>query len=95
MRTIHEYTVLPGKDTQMLKNAVIIDVHSQGPRRENICVWAIVDTDEHLVDRKILVFGTGHELERNAGRGDYLGSVHDVYGQLVFHLFDLGEVRID
>ena len=59
----------------------------------NVCVWAAVafDPDEPKAKRRILLAGTGWELDSTPTflAGQFLGTVN--VGQLVWHFFDGGE----
>ena len=59
-----------------------------GLQRGEIHVWAIVDQDAPLVNRALLVRGTGHPM-RGADMFPHVGTVF--MGSLVFHVFDAGE----
>ena len=68
------------------RGARLLYAREQG---ENVCVWALVDLKEVATSRTLLVYGTGHPIER---AGPYLGSAHLDGGRLVFHVFeDAGE----
>jgi hypothetical protein len=51
-----------------------------------LCVWAEIDTDHPICDRKIQLVGTGHEV---LSGGVYIGTAKD--GPFVWHVYDLGE----
>lgn len=56
-------------------------------------VWAIVDPEAPKVLRKIDVRGTGYELSDSLGKHNYIGSAQILSGRLVYHFFDMGEVK--
>lgn len=94
-RAIYKYTIEPPRTgrvatVRMKQGAEILTVQTQG--RNVICLWAIIDTEAAEVPRKIDIMGTGWDFEP---KGKYLGTVQvdegPFYGNLVFHLFDLGE----
>lgn len=85
MKTIWKYK-LETKDSQtidMPKHAKILTAHVQG---NDICIWAIVETNNSFVPRIIEVFGTGHHMPEH--RRKYISSVLMFNGNLVFHLFE-------
>jgi hypothetical protein len=55
-------------------------------------IWALVDPDGALVERRVLTAGTGHPIE---GRPPYVASYQLLDGALVFHVFDGGEDYAD
>jgi hypothetical protein len=58
------------------------------PVLSNPTLWALVDTDKPMVDRKLLMRGTGHEVPE-PWEATYVGSA--VCGLFVWHIFDGGE----
>lgn len=50
-------------------------------------LWARVEPEARLVNRKIRISGTGHD----SAEGHYIGTVQLAEGRLVFHVFDQGE----
>lgn len=89
MITIHKYT-LGMADTQtvrMHEGARLLSVQVQ---HDVACLWALVDTDREKVSRKLEIRGTGHDCER-LQLAAYVGTFQVDDGDLVFHLFDLGE----
>lgn len=63
-------------------NVAIID--------EIVRIWAVVNTDEPLVERRIMVHGTGHQMDANLCYL-YIGTVIDAV-DLVWHVFEVKEV---
>lgn len=60
-------------------------------QHEQVCLWASVNTELKDVGRLIRVVGTGHRYYEDFLRG-YIGTVQQAGGQLVWHLFDQGEI---
>jgi hypothetical protein len=88
VKTIYKYH-LALTDVQhitTLKGAIPLTVQMQ---RDQLCLWAKVDTDRPYVLRKFAVVGTGNRCEYD----EYVGSVQ--IGIFVFHVFDLGEVLME
>ena len=52
-----------------------------------LCIWAEVDPNAPLVDRQILLFGTGHELP--SPTAIFIATVKD--GPFMIHVYDQGE----
>jgi hypothetical protein len=91
MRTIFKYPleVADNQVVRMPAGATILTVQTQWGAP---CIWAIVDDAQPNVNRKLLVVGTGHKLPLDCGQ--YVGTFQVEVGSadLVFHVFDLGEV---
>ncbi len=76
---------LESRMLQMPRGAQILTVQVQN---EVTCVWAICDKEASQVTRRLVVVGTGWEIEP---KGTYIGSFQLHGGVLVFHVFDEGE----
>lgn len=89
MKTIFKYPLeLAGvQSVRMPAGATILTVQLQAGVP---CVWAITDSAQPKVSRRLLLVGTGHALPDDHGR--YVGTFQPPRG-LVFHVFDLGEVE--
>lgn len=48
------------------------------------CLWALVDEKATLKTNTVLIYGTGHQVDK---RGKYLGTFQLGNGSLVFHVF--------
>lgn len=59
---------------------------------EILIVWAIIDPVEDKVRRRLFVVGTGHPIHDEMAELPFVGTVLMSQGELVFHLFDGGEV---
>ena len=82
MKTIWKYDVKPGVTTiSMPEGACILTVQVQSGSPK---IWALVDTEWPPADRRIEVFGTGHEMP--FGHRGYIGTFQ--LGKLVFHVFE-------
>jgi hypothetical protein len=52
------------------------------------CIWALTTTDDLvLTARRVLVVGTGRELPPLTTPDEYLGTVQEAGGALVWHVF--------
>lgn len=94
MKTIHKFElydhVLARKDGQTLQlpeSAVILSVQLQ---QGTLCVWALVDTERPLKDRKFIMVGTGQPCDHLAASAIHVGTFQFLQGALVLHLFDCG-----
>jgi len=55
-----------------------------------LCLWAMVDPDAKLVEAKFRIIGTGNPAE-GVARFDYLGTVQNLGGGLIWHVFAVFE----
>ncbi len=81
MRKIFKYPIrlTPLQDIEIPEGAYFLDVQLQ---EKQICIWAIVDTEREKEQHKIVIRGTGHDVQEDI---DYLGTVQqDGY---VWHIF--------
>lgn len=87
MKTIWKYgfDTLDSWTFTMPRGAVLLTVAAQF---DAACLWALVDPEQPSVERKILIYGTGHSIERN---DPYVGTYQLAGGSLIFHVFDAGE----
>lgn len=79
-------------DTQSLafpRAAIILSVQVQNGRPQ---IWALVDPGAPVVPRKFALRGTGHDAT-GMGWAKFIGTFQMHGGDLVFHLFDLGEAN--
>lgn len=70
----------------------VLTVQTQGGQP---CLWALVDPDGPVTERRFRVYGTGHAVKdrpsdsRQHRRADeYVGTFQLYDGQLVFHVFE-------
>lgn len=62
------------------------------PQNNLPTLWALVDLAAPMVKRDFLIFGTGHPLDVALwSRPIYVGTVQTHGGNLVWHVFDIGE----
>ncbi len=66
----------------MPKGAEVLHVDAQN---DQPCIWAMVNSDEPMEDRRFLLFGTGLVVPHM--KIMHLGSFQMRGGRLVFHLF--------
>lgn len=90
MKTIYKYRIEihDSIEVMMPQGAKILTVQEQ---HGMATIWAIVDTDRTDVKRVLQIVGTGHDLTDRI-MGDYIGTFQIDSGNLVFHVFDRGEI---
>lgn len=69
------------------QGAQLLSVQAQ---HGNVCLWALCDETAPPVQRRIVFVGTGHNANAAEG-GTYVGTFQLNNGNLVFHVFALGE----
>jgi hypothetical protein len=83
-RTIWKYPLQIGRNTiQMPAGARVLTVQSQAGTP---CLWALVFPHQEQEARVFDLYGTGHPMPANCG--EYVGTVQDYGGQLIWHIFD-------
>ena len=76
------------QDVEMPRGARFLHVAAQ---QEQLYLWALVRPHEPItVRRRIRVVGTGQEISANDS-DNYIGTAMLFGGDLVWHVFDLGE----
>ncbi len=86
MKTIFKYTLEP-KEQQSIEvpdGAEFLTVQIQ---HDVICVWAIVDPSKKKTTELFFIVGTGHPLPKQPNYLQYVGTVQELGGSLVWHLF--------
>lgn len=92
MKVIYKYPLtVGGQYVKMPLQSKLMNV-GLDPQGE-LCIWAIVDPDQPLIEIVFGVFGTGQEISEKVDLGRYLGSVTS--GQFVWHVFLIGVVKTD
>ena len=86
--TIWKYGIKVGDNVciRMPKDAELLPVQVQ---KGQVCIWAIVNSENEYEDRYFHIYGTGHDIPVDILRsGIFLGTfqLHD--GDLVFHMFE-------
>lgn len=82
---IHKYPIqIKDKfNIEMPIGAKILTVQVQG----NVpCIWALVDTEQHLEIRYFILVGTGQPLDEFYG--NYIGTIQQEHGYFVWHIFE-------
>jgi hypothetical protein len=89
-KIIYKYHVPLGGDfsLEMPEGAKLLTVQNQYGDHK---LWALVDTDAPIRERRFAMYGTGFDLEEQHESAAYVATAQFGGGQLVLHLFDLGE----
>lgn len=65
------------------RDSKILCVNSQ---RNDICIWAMINTDSEMLSRTFNIFGTGWPM---SGRSiTYIGTCQTHEGKFVWHVFE-------
>jgi hypothetical protein len=83
MKTIWKYP-LNITDTQVVKMPQRANVLSAADQYGELCMWALVDTEHELEDRKVQIIGTGNPANLE-GRWQFVASVQQ--SVFVWHVF--------
>ena len=85
MKTIHKFklNILGYQKINIPQYSKIIHVGIQDNR---ICMWVIVDTDDSLKGRGIVIVGTGYMIPKNECRLEYLETVQ--LNSYIWHIFE-------
>lgn len=86
MRTVFKYPlkITDQQTISMPYGAIPVAVQFQF---EQLCLWAMVDTDQGPEPRTIYIVGTGNPATCLTSSAEYLGTVQQFGGQLVWHVF--------
>lgn len=84
MKAVYKYNLHPYARNMMPVGAKPLSVHAQG---NDLCLWALVDTEAELENREFVIVGTGHEVHDHAG--EFIGSALLAGGTLVLHVFEV------
>jgi hypothetical protein len=90
VETIYKYPLPsdPLSAINMPMGAKVLCVKTQGG--QDICLWAIVDTDAAYEFRRFCVIGTGKSIPRSDGTTlKYIDTVLLFGGKLVYHVFEV------
>jgi hypothetical protein len=82
MKTIYKYTL--DEPVRMPKGATVVQV---GIQDGLYCIWAVVDTDVPVEERRFVVVGTGRELNDNMV---HVGTVFE--NPFVWHIMEYKNV---
>lgn len=89
MQKIFKYPIecVPYQDIPMPEGHVL----SLQVQRDVPCLWALVDPQKPVTTRRLLTFGTGHDIKapEDSVRLDFLGTYQIESGRFVFHVFEV------
>lgn len=87
MKTIWKFglKIADHQEVTMPVGAEILAVQWQGDR---LFMWAIVDSRAEREQRRFHVFGTGHGLPNGVRAEHHIGTVQQMGGALVWHVFE-------
>jgi len=85
MRSVYKYQlqVKTKQSVYLPKGAQILSVQ---PQRDQVCIWALVDTNADPFPLDIHIYGTGHEMPEGANFR-HLDTFQLENGALIFHVF--------
>jgi hypothetical protein len=86
MKTVYKYLIWKGKDQKTITIPMNARILSVKLNDSNIVFWALVDTDNDLIIRRIFVAGTGWKLPEDIGYNyDHIDTIFD--NGVVWHIF--------
>lgn len=89
---VYKYVLSP-TTKQTIEMAAGAEVLSVGVQGNDIVIWAKVYSRSPLVDREVLIYGTGHDMDEHSNaHHKFVGTV-SLHGHLWFHVFVGGESR--
>lgn len=93
MKRIYKYEI-PATEFGVIPMPQDAKILSVGPQQAGIYLWALIETENGVVERHIRIVATGQNIL--SLRGQFVGTVHvpgllSTNGEYVFHIFDLGE----
>jgi hypothetical protein len=86
MLTIHKFP-LTTQDKQVIQLPAFAQPLSLQTQHTIPCLWALVDTEQPLRDYVVLIYGTGHEVQKMPIGYEFLGTLQSANEGLVFHFF--------
>lgn len=87
--TIWKYELQLTSEPQTVQMPHIGEVISVQNQNNQICFWALVDSERKLVPRRFLVVGTGQEFDE--GYTKFISTVQ--IGPFVWHVFAMDQVN--
>ena len=85
-KNIFKYELDPTGDWIAIQEGA--EILSVGVQNSNIMMWALVDPERPMIQRKFNVYGTGHKIHYP---GKFIGTVF--MDNLVFHVYDGGPLK--
>ena len=88
--TVWKFQLEAAPDVQRIRMPRWARLLSAGEQGGALCIWALVDPENELVERHIRIAGTGHPLGAVNQVTAYVGRAEFADGALQVHVFDLG-----
>ena len=87
MKTIYKYQLKADKKqyVPLPKDSQILTVQVQ---KGDVCLWALVDTHNHVEERCIEIYGTGHPIDNDGMERKYISTFQLDGGSLIYHAFE-------
>jgi hypothetical protein len=86
MKTVWKYTLDAETVVQIPVGYQTLDVHEQNGK---VCMWALVDDKNPIINRKFILVGTGFAAPDISHDANYVGTAYLCGGSLVLHVFDV------
>lgn len=90
--TVWKFQLQAAPDVQRIQMPAGARLLSAGEQDNTLCIWALVDPEQPMVERHIRIAGTGHPLGAVNPGTAYVGRAEFADGALQVHVFDLGSV---
>jgi hypothetical protein len=94
MKTIYKYSleITDFQEVDMPEDAEILCVQAQpapygAPLKEQLTMWAMVDTENAIATRRFRIFGTGNPVEHEHSI-KYIGTVQMHNHKLTWHVYE-------
>ena len=92
MKRVLKYAIPYNTDPCEVELPARAELLSVGVQRGSPMLWALVDDEERVVRRKLVILATGENAEDFLPLDRYVGQLSTGALQFVFHVFDAGEV---
>lgn len=86
MKSVYKYP-LKVADSQDVNMPLCAEILCAQMQRDDLCLWAVVDSRAAIGQRRINIVGTGHLYDEGL-TGEYVSTVQA--GPFVWHVFDAG-----
>ena len=86
MKSIWKFRV-PLSGTPTINMPIGAEILSFQTQDDQLCIWAIVDTEKDVEPREFLIVGTGHSFDESNAK--YIGTTQQENGRFVWHLFEV------
>lgn len=97
MKTIYKYALIT-TDKQVIKVPCLMNeewelvlfkdqILKVGVQNEQLFMWCLVDDNQLKSDRDIYIYGTGHPVNKDFLKNNYVGTYQLMNGNFVGHIF--------